>query len=434
MMHSIYPVEFVISQEQEEQHIGNLLVEKNFIEQLYQEIVSTHQLEAHTFGFLKGKTPRSYIEENYKTPIYEHLQEFIFFHCLINALYHEIRQAKLVLIGDPNLSKISIHNLSNPSFEFTFTKVILSARQNWKSLAFKPAERKNYKDLDKQVESFIKEEDLLALTVTHKGIKTGDWVCFSMALVNNNHEALLGSYKNILWLKIGEEDIDLDARDIFLGKQIGDTFYNKSIFFQRYISTQLDTHYIFSITILEQVATHQFSFDQFKKHFRLRSLKEMHQKFIEVFSFRNDISQRRETVESLLTLLSNYFSCTIPLHLIELQEKKVLKDVHLNPDYHVYKALPDFSEKIKKLAEKQLKQTIIIDYIACQENIEVSNHDITSYLYLSLRPRTKEFLYFNLPDTKKHGQEQPVPLEWLKRYCLREKTLNYILHHLAKKN
>ena len=434
MMQSTYPVEFIISQEKEEKFVGNLLIEKNFIELLYQEIVSTHQLEAHTFGFLKGQTPRSYIEENYKSHIYEHLQEFVFFHCLINALYHEIHQAKLVLVGDPNLSKISIDNFSRPLFEFTFTKVIPSARQNWKSLTFKPAERKNYKDLDKQVESFIKEEELLASSTTHKGIKIGDWVCFSMALVNNNHEELLGSYKNILWLKIGEEDIDLDARDIFLGKEIGDTFYNKSIFFQRYISTQLDTQYLFSITILEQVATHKFSFDQFKKHFRLRSLKEMHQKFIEVFSFRNDISQRRETVESLFALLSNYFSCNIPLGLIELQEKKVLKDVHLNPDYHVYKSLSGFSENIKKLAEKQLKQAIIIDYIACQENIVVSNHDITSYLYLSLRPRTKEFLYFNLPDTKKHGQEQPIALEWLKRYCLREKTLNYILHHLAKKN
>lgn len=434
MVRQEYPVTFSLIPEKGGKYKGELFIDQSLTSVLYNQIISTHQAETYTQGFSKGNTPRSYIEENYKIPIHQHLQEFVFFHCVINAIYYQIHKEKLLLVGDPHLSKICSTDTLDLSFEFNFTLAQPVFQQSWKSILFKPAQRKNYKDLDRQVEHFLTEEEQIAIrNKSHEGIQVGDWICFTMTLVDNKHPEK-EQYANELWLRIGEEDVDIEARTLFIGKNSGDSFYSDSIFFQHYVSTQLDSHYLFLITIKDRVSTHNFSFDLFKKHFRLRSFKEMHLKFIEVFSFRNDISQRRETVEALFKVLSNYVSCSIPAELIEVQKKKVLKDVHANPDYHVYKAFTNFEENIKKLAEKQLKQALIIDYINFQESIELVPADILSYLYLTQRSRTKEFLYFTLPETKIHGQEQPVPVEIIKRYCLREKTLNYMLYYLAKKN
>ena len=78
----------------------------------------------------------------------------------------------------------------------------------------------------------------------------------------------------------------------------------------------------------------------------------------------------------------------------------VLRAVQVNPDYHVYKSQLDFKEKIRQLAEKQLKETIIIDAIAYQEGIEITDEDVRSYLNFLQRPRTKEFVYFAPPPTR----------------------------------
>lgn len=434
MLHIEYPVKFSVSNEKDQLYQAVIAVNSDFVEILYKQIVKIHKAQSHTFGFAKGETPIYYIEQNYKLPIFEHLQEFLFFHCVINSLYQELATNKLIVVGDPELKNVCIGDDYHAKFEFTFTKLEPTPKQNWKNLPFKCPERKNYKDLDKQVDNFIKEEENFANKLQNNAITIGDWVCFSMMIVDEKHEKILDNYANTLWLKIGDEEADFDTQQLFVNKKTGDIFYSESIFLQRYISTQLDTNYIFAVTILDIIPQNYFSFDLFKKHFRIRSTKEMHQKLIEVFSYRNDLSQRRETVEALFKLFNQQFICNLLPYLVEQQKDIVLKAVHDNPDYHVYKAQNDFKQRIKQLAEKQLKQTIIIDYIAYQENITVTSQDIASYLNLMMRPRMKEFLYFSFPSTKIHDRETPVPQEILKRYCLREKTLNYILYHLIKKN
>ena len=92
----------------------------------------------------------------------------------------------------------------------------------------------------------------------------------------------------------------------------------------------------------------------------------------------------------------------------------VLTAVQTNPDYHVYKAQTDFKEKIKQLAEKQFKETIIIDAIAYQEGINVSDEDVRAYLNFMKRPRMKEFVYFVLPPYKILGQDVPLSAEIVK--------------------
>ena len=122
----------------------------------------------------------------------------------------------------------------------------------------------------------------------------------------------------------------------------------------------------------------------------------------------------------------------MPNHLVLRQKELLLSAITDNPDFHVYRAQSDFEHTIRRLAEKQAKEAILLDYIAYNENINPSLQDLKGYLNLTLRPRTKEFIYFDPPTTKINGREVPISAEELKHVCLREKTLNHIIYHLTK--
>jgi len=103
-----------------------------------------------------------------------------------------------------------------------------------------------------------------------------------------------------------------------------------------------------------------------------------------------------------------------------------------NPDYQVYKMQEDFMEKIKMLAVKQIKESIFALQLALHEELTVTHEDIKTYLNLTKRQRTREFIHFQLPSTKSQGQEFPLSQSVIVQYCLREKALNYAIYYLTK--
>lgn len=424
---------FSLTQKNHLQKIIQITIDQGYIQALYQQGLEAQKSQVQTFGFEKGATPLYYIEQNYRPTIIEHLKELLFTHCAINMLCQVLHKKKLVIIGDPILSKSTLDVLGNIQFSFTLTTSSLDNGDKWQRLSLRAPERKNYKDLDRQVESFIKDETEKANQSLGSKISVGDWVCFDLALANSKQEPLLPDYNDTLWIRLTDEEPDREVKELFYEKSVGDAFAASSNFLQQYVSNRLNANYVFLITIKDHIPHSYFSFDDFKHHFGIKHNKELHQKLIEVFSYRNDLSQRRETIEAAFKLLLKHYFITVPKPLLEKQRQRVLSVVHENPDYHVYKAQNDFKEKIRLLAEKQLKEAIIVDSIAYADNISISQQDVRGYLNLNKRARTKEFIYFDLPSTRVQGQEIPISNEILKQYCLREKTLNHIIHHLTKK-
>lgn len=400
---------------------------------IYKETLLGQSRCTQAQGFSQGAVPLSYIEQNFKTGLLEHVQEVLFKHIVLSFFYREVRAHKLPLAGDPRLTAIKFEDEKNALFSFECSLYPTINLQNWKFFPFKAPKRKNYKDLDRQVESFIKEERDATDNHNATTVCIGDWICVDMYFINEELQSLLPSHKERLWLKLGDEEADREFRDLFLGKKIGDRIYSNKECLQKFFSDHLTTHYSICLEIIDILSHQFFCFDLFKKHFRLKTNKEMLQKLVEVFSYRNDLSQRRSMIEEAFKILLAKHPVHIPQHLITRQLQHVLDEVQNNPDYNVYRVQSDFKERAQQLAEKQVKEIMIIDQIAYQEDISVNDEDIKSYLNFTKRPRMKDFLYFQLPDTRIHGQEQPISAELLKQYCLREKTLNYIIYYLTKK-
>ncbi len=412
---------------------ATVIIPANIISTLYKEASASQQRYAQTRGFAHGKVPLEYITQNFKSSIIEHLKEFLFKFCVINFLYQQIREQKIVVAGEPRLIEINLKLDHDSYFKFEINKFPNIIIHEWKYFPFKAPKRKNYKDLDRQVELFIKNERENEGTQADKDLTIGNWINFNISIDTKDNKPLLGTFKQNFWFKLGDEEIESPLRELFKGKKPGDVFHTTNKELQDCFSDRLETDYNFRIEILDILPYSYFCLEHFKKHFRIKTNKDMHKKLIEVFSYRNDMSQRRSIVEELLKLLLTKHPFVIPRYLTLRQQKVILDMVQQNPDYNVYRMQKDFQTNIRKLAEKQTRESVFVDQFAYHENIQVSNDDIKNYLNLTNRPRMKEFIYFRAPSSSINGQEIPIPAEELKRTCLREKTVNHAIYHLTKK-
>ncbi len=413
---------------------ATITVAKSLVNSFFDETAFALKDNIQAYGFQQGEVPVEYIAKQYKINITEHLKEFFFKFGIVNFLFQEVRAQKLLVAGDPRLLDIFVDHDHDAHFVFELSIFPAIALNEWKYFPFKAPNRKNYKDLDRQVEAFIQEEQKnLEKNATDGAIAMGDWVNFDVAVVDKDHSYLDERFVQNFWLKLGNEEVESHLRMLLIGRKKGEQFVAQNKGLQDYFSDQLRATYNFKITILEVVPYAYFCFDQFKDHFRVKTNKDMHKKLIEVFSYRNDVSQRLATVEEAFKLLLSRHRFFAPNHLVLRQQKIILGAIQNNPDYNVYRKQKDFNFWIQQLAEKQVKETLLIDQLIYRENIVVNNEDMINYLNLDKRPRMKEFIYFSLPESKHYGQEVPLARYELSRMCAREKAINYVIHYLTKK-
>lgn len=411
---------------------ATITIPTEVVTKLYEQAAKSQQLVAQAHGFNQGEIPLDYIKINFRENLIEHLKELLFKYATVNILYKEITARKLMVAGEPRLVDISLSPENDAQFTFDLTLFPELLIYDWKFFPFKAPKRKNYKDIDRQVETFIKEEKKQLDEFVDDGLTIGDWVNFNLSFANEHNGIICDNFEQNFWFRLGDEEIESPLREIFLGKKVNETFYTRNQALQHFFSDQLDTNYNFCIEICDVLPHTYFCLEQFKKQFRIKTNKDMHRKLIEVFSYRNDLSQRRAMVEEALKLLLSKHRFPVPNHLILRQKKVILEVVQDNPDYNVYRVQKDFGHRIRQLAEKQVKEAIIIDRLAYHENISITNQDIKNYLNLTNRHRMKEFIYFTMPSFKIQGQEVPIPCEELKRTCMREKAINHVIYHLMK--
>jgi FKBP-type peptidyl-prolyl cis-trans isomerase (trigger factor) len=413
---------------------ATITVAKSLIDTFFDETIVALKNNIQAYGFQQGEVPIEYIGKQYKLNITEHLKEFFLKFGIINFLFQEIRAQKLLVAGDPRLADIFLEYGQDARFVFELSVFPMIALSEWKYFPFKAPHRKNYKDLDRQVETFVQEEQKnLEKYSSDKGISIGDWVNFTVSVVDNKHTFLNEGFTQSFWLKLDNEDIEGHLQFLFIGKQKGDEFVVSNKGLQDYFSDQLRVSYNFKIHVIDVVPHVYFCFDQFKDHFRIKTNKDMHKKLIEVFSYRNDVSQRLAMVEEAFKLLLSRHRFFAPNYLVLRQQKIILGAIQTNPDYNVYRKQKDFNFWIQQLAEKQVKETLLIDQLIYRENIVVTHEDIVNYLNLDKRQRMREFMYFGLPESKHYGQEMPLATNELSRVCAREKAINYVIYYLTKK-
>ena len=246
-----------------------------FVEYLYNQALQAQKYHVNAHGFVRQDAPLEYLAQNYHHAIIDHIKEFLFKYSVLNYLYEQIRQQKIHLVGEPRLIKVDLALQKDAEFYFDLSLYPPLSFQEWKFFPFKAPKRKNYKDLDRQVENFITEEQQSKERYVNNGIDIGDWVNFSLRLRMDSDK--FENRPSHFWLRIVDEEVDRPFVDLFHRKKNGDTFTTESRCIQEYLSDPFSKSYGYDIEILDVIPHAYFCFDLFKHHFRLKTNKELYQ-------------------------------------------------------------------------------------------------------------------------------------------------------------
>lgn len=411
----------------------HVIIPQTFIQQFFKHAAQVKQLDSDSQGFKKGTVPLDYIQVHYKKNILTHMEEIFLKHFVIDELLEYIHRNKILVVGQLKLVSIKMDTESDAiyTFEGILPKEIYI--QKWKNLPFKATQRKKYRDIDNQVKSFLEEEEQKQLKFNQENsIQINDWVNFETWIIDTSNKPLFHNKKSELWLKIGDEEPDLIFQELFLGKKVHDVIITDNNSLRQYFCSSFDAPYTYAVHIKDRLPYKYFSIEYLKLHFKLKTKKDLHNKLIEIFSYSADVSQSRSIADTALHTIIKRNNILVPLSSVDAQKEIIVHELQKKPDYALYKMKTDFDNHITSLAKKQLYEIVATDYIAYTENLIVNHEDIKAYFNLMQRTRTKEFLYFNPPQTQIEGQETPITIESIKKACMREKALNHIIHHLTR--
>lgn len=383
-------------------------------------------------GFERSSVPADYIEDVYRSEISMTIKNYLLHHLVIDFLIHELISRKINFANYPRLTSIDKLTDKKINYHFDISTADALELKEWKHFSFRPPKRKRYKDLDKQVISFIESSPTQSKKNPRLAAEPTDWVLFDAVVLDNEVRPLSPHLTSSFWFRIQPDEVTEPFATKLLGKETGNTFTTTN-FSVHQQNQKCDEHtFHFQITIKAIVKGSYFSVDIFKNTFRLKNKLEIHNKLMEIFSYRNDVSQRKAIIEEVFHILLSKHRFEVPKHLVLRREEDIIQTLAQQPDYHVYKGQKDFESFVEQLAENQLKEEIVIDQIAYRENIRVEVKDVVQYLHLLSNKRLKEFIFFKPILEKIDDLSTPINTTTLAQAVIREKTLNYIIHTLTK--
>lgn len=406
-------------------------IDPKIVETVYTETIHFFKQKNYE-GFDYNKIPLDYIEDNFIGEINTKLKSYLFRHLVTEYIMTEIMKQKIAFANYPRLINIEIAENRQITFFFDLSIADSIELKEWKHFAFKSPRRKRYKDLDKQVHQFIEQESDPKITIKNDTIEESDWVLFETTLLDQNFNPTPYNITSGFWIKIKKSEIPDNFKTLFIGKKLNESFITNKFDLDDFSNDFDNKYYNFLITINNIIKGSSTSLELFKQTFKLKNKTELHNKLMEVFSYRNDLSQRKTIIEEVFTLLLAKHRFEVPKHLVLRRQEDILSTIIRQPDYQVYKAQQDFIKQTESLAEKQLKEEIIIDQISYQENIKVEPKDILQYLHLLNNKRLKEFIYFKPSFEKIDDVEIPINNCLLAQSVMREKTLNFIIYALTR--
>jgi len=409
---------------------GFVSVDANVVATVTEHVTNLYQQYRALPGYEHKTLPHAYARSYFAAEIQQDTEEYLYKHMVLQFLLEQLTNNYILVANWPRLAAIQNEN-GALLYQFTLPLAPSIVLKEWKHFVFKQPERKNYKDLDNQVLHFMKQAMDISRKQDHDTIEPNDWIYFSASLLDGTSEKPLFEQVQHYWMRLSPDEVLSTLQKSFIGKALHETFVVSALPFNSIFCASLQEPFKQEIKIeLISKGTH-LSIDFFKSTFKLKTRADVHKKLIEVFSFRNDISQRRLSIEELFHLLLSKHRYEIPKHIITRKKEVLLASLKKQSDYIVYKTSKNFDQNVTLLAEKSLKEELIIDHITSAEGITVSSMDIAYYLHLFNNERLKEFIYFKPPVDNIEDSAVPIHEAILAQTVLREKTLNYVLHTLS---
>ncbi len=416
--------------EKKSSHVWNLLITVPAALSLHikDHITSLYRNYSVMPGMSCSTLPVTYTQHYFAHEIEQDTQQFLYDHFIEDSIHFFLQEQHISIVNWPRLQAITGDATNGYTFTIGLSRAPNLSLADWHTHTFIAPKRKNYTDLDIQVDSFI--ATLHTAKAEIATVEAGDWVNFSAQLRSPHIQSPLHSVSTY-WLRISTPTLATPALRQFLGTTKNASFSIPATALNTHNNLSTHSDYSFDITIKHIVKTNKLSLAQVQASLDATTRNELHNKLIEIFSFRSDVSLRKAIIEELFYSLFNAFRFDVPPHAITRRKELFLEIMHKNPENSVYTKQKQFATHLTLLAEARLKEEALIDAIAQQEHIQTTADDISHYLSLASHDRLKEFLYFTPLTEEALTTDRPFNEHILTQVVRREKTLNAIIQRLA---
>jgi len=283
-------------------------------------ITEFHSKYSRPQGLESIDLPFNYIEKENREKIESSIKKFILKYIVFDFMAMQIPNKRVSLANGPRIASIVLEDDNTLKYYFDLSMASQLSMKDWKLFSFKAPKRKQYKDLDKQVDLFIKSENSIYKKQNFELIENYDWVNFAAVLLDDKNVGVIPDYESNFWLRINIDEIEEPFQKNFVGKKLGDSFTITGFPLVGEIRDLISEQSKFSINIKSIVKGMELDQETFKSFFKLKTKSNLHSKMIEVFSYRNDVSQRKAIIEEVFHLLFSKHRFEIPKHFVICHE------------------------------------------------------------------------------------------------------------------
>lgn len=232
-------------------------------------------------GISCSTLPISYTQHYFAQEIEKETQQFLFEHFIEGNVQNFLQENKIATVNWPRLKEITGSAQAGYIITMALSLAPHLALNGWHTHTFVAPRRKNYTDLDIQVESFIATLDPEIIN-RNATVETGDWVRFSAQFRSPLVQTPVHSQTQY-WLRITNPVLTTPEMTQFLNAKIGSQFTVPASALSSRQETTFSTDYYFDITIEHIVKTQKLSVQQVQDCLHVCDHQTLHNKLIEIF-------------------------------------------------------------------------------------------------------------------------------------------------------
>lgn len=392
------------------------------VDAIYQKISG----EAKIDGFRKGKAPMDVIQKKYKSNVRDEIIQ----HELPEYVREVIREKKINPVAMPQISHLQFEEGSPLKFVAMVETKPEFDLKNYKGLKIKKEKTNvNEEEVDNALEN-MREQTAQFAPVEDRASKENDLVIIDFE-GKINGQPFEGGKANRFPVLLGSQSLLKDFEKNLIGIKKSENKEFQITFPQDYAKKDVAGKPVdFTVTVHEikekklPVVDNEFA----KNSAKCETVKELREKLEVQIKAGKELDQRAKMVEQIGEKLIADHSFDLPTSLVNIEQQRLAQQGvdRLRNQGADFNKLPEdqkkeFIEKLRPIAQKNVRMAIIVEKIADAEKIHCENQDLEAYY-------GKVAANVNQPvDTVKRYIQQKGSVDAVKEWIQYEKALDYLI-------
>jgi len=369
-------------------------VPRESIDEIYQTILSDYTGRAEVPGFRVGHVPPELVKRRFKTELAEQVKQRV----LMSSLEQLNDESDIDPINEPNLDLESIEIPEEGDFEFEFDVEVRPEfdMPQYKGLKIKrPSRDITQNDVDGYLDQFLQQYG--KLVPVDEAARAGDYVTVDIQI---SHDGSTVTNINDVSIRIRKtlrfQDAELSNFDqVMAGAKVGDVREADLTVSMEADSIEMrgtTVHARFTVLDVKQLETPALTED-FLTRLGANSLEDLHQQVRGMLERQVKYEQRQSCRRQVLEQITDSAQWELPEELVSKQVDNALRREILEMQQAGFTSKEilarenDLRQKSLTMTRKNLKEHFVLDRLAEEEKIDVSEADLNAEIALMAMQR-----------------------------------------------